>query len=278
VLPSNQIIFTAAEGLLDQRGAAAAEQRSEALDLLSRQRVAWVIWSHKTRAQLESMRRNLEHVHPFITEGGGGLFIPDGYFNFHLDGATRVARYFCVPFAKSSGDAAAALNEIAAEAGAEVVSLSEMSIRDIARNMGVLQDEAEGYKHREFSELFFFAGETEKATQKFSEVAAERGWKLQPGEPFWEIRAPLRPGSQSAVQYLMNIYRKGSHGRLRSAGIGSGSNDLNLLCATDVAALVPQHRGEPDAAVSARFPRALVAERSGPGGWAEAVTTLLRRP
>ena len=40
-----------------------------------------------TRAQLELLRRKIEHAHPFITEGGGGLFLPDGYFSLRLEGA-----------------------------------------------------------------------------------------------------------------------------------------------------------------------------------------------
>jgi mannosyl-3-phosphoglycerate phosphatase len=122
-----------------------------------------VLSSRGNRAQLEPLRRKLQHAHPFLTESGGGLFIPDGYFNLRLEGATRAGRLFCVPFARPQADAAAAVQEIAAEAGASVVAFSQMSSREISRNCGVSTREAELSRQREFSEMFFFAGETVKA-------------------------------------------------------------------------------------------------------------------
>src|SRR6185437_12545343 len=107
MLPINQVVFTAVEGLLDKRDAVAESEISEGLHLLNRQGLPWVLCSQRTRAEIEPVRRRLEHTHPFLTERGGGLFIPDGYFNLHLDGATRIGRNFCVPFARSASEAAA---------------------------------------------------------------------------------------------------------------------------------------------------------------------------
>src|SRR4051812_37839247 len=102
MLPLNQVLFTAVEGVLDKRGAAENNEISEALDLLNRRGVPWVLCSRRTRAEIDALRRKIEHPHPFLTERGGGLFVPDGYFNLHLDGAIRMGRNFCVPFASSA--------------------------------------------------------------------------------------------------------------------------------------------------------------------------------
>ena len=58
---------------------------SEALLEIERRNVPLVLSSNGTRAQLEPLRRKIGHAHPFITEGGGGLFIPDGYFAVRQD-------------------------------------------------------------------------------------------------------------------------------------------------------------------------------------------------
>jgi len=80
----------------------------EALFEIERRKIPLVLSTRGTRAQLEVLRRKIGHGHPFSTEGGGGLFLPDGYFSLRLEGATRAARYLCVPFGRSSREAGTA--------------------------------------------------------------------------------------------------------------------------------------------------------------------------
>jgi mannosyl-3-phosphoglycerate phosphatase len=278
MLAPRLIIFTAVDGILDRASGEAWEAASEALHTLARQGVPLVLSTRGTRAQIEPLRRKLEHAHPFLTESGAGLFIPDGYFNLRLEGATRVGRNFCVPFARSHAEAAAALREIAAEAGATVVDFSQMSLRDIARNSGLPPREAELYRQREFGEIFFIAGETEETRRRFSDVAREKGWEALPGDPLWELRGPLKQHGENAVRYLMALYRKAVHGRLRSIGIGSDAGDLHLLSATDTALVLPRREGEFDEVLVSRLPRVSRAQHGGAAGWGEAVMQAIGRP
>jgi mannosyl-3-phosphoglycerate phosphatase len=250
----------------------------EALQALSQRGIPLVLSSRGTRAQLEPLRRKLQHAHPFLTESGGGLFIPDGYFHLRLEGAARAGRYFCVPFARPHAEAAAAVQEIAAEAGASVVGFSQLSAREIARNSGQSAREAELSRQREFSEIFFFAGESEKAPRRFSEIARERGWEAIPGDPFWELRAPLTRSGEPAARHLMGIYRESLHVRLRSVGIGSHAGDLHLLSATDTAVVLPRRPGELDQALISRLTRAVRCDQAGAAGWSQAITRILETP
>jgi mannosyl-3-phosphoglycerate phosphatase len=278
MLAPRQIIFTAVDDVFSQVSGEAWETASEALQKLARQGIPLVLSSRGTRAQVEPVRRKIQHGHPFLTESGAGLFIPDGYFNLRLEGATRFGRNFCVPFGRTHIEAAAALPEIAEEAGASVVGFSQMSLREIARNCGLSSGDAELYRQREFGEIFFFAGETEKITKRFSQVAREKGWEALPGTPFWELRGALKQGGQNAVRYLMGIYRKSLHERQRSVGIGSDARDLYFLSATDVALVLPRHTGEFDDALLSKLPRAVRTEQSGLAGWGEAIAQVAERP
>jgi predicted mannosyl-3-phosphoglycerate phosphatase (HAD superfamily) len=278
MLAPRQIIFTAIEGILDQQGSGAQACIGEALEAVARAGVPLVLCSRGTRAQLDSLRRKIEHSHPFVTERGGGLFIPDGYFNLRLEGAVRCGRNFCVPFARPHSEAAAALLEIAPEAGANVVSFSQMSAREIARNSGQSTRDAELYRQREFSEIFFFTGETEKATRRFSAIARQKGWETIAGEPFWEFRGLLMPRGQTAVRYLMDLYRKALHGRQRSVGLGSQADDVYFLSATDTAVVLPEQATEFDERLLARVPRAARADQSGAEGWSQEIAKILDKP
>src|SRR5438309_6975029 len=45
---------------------------------LFRSGVPLIFVTSKTRAELEILRRKLSNAHPFVTERGGGIFIPEG--------------------------------------------------------------------------------------------------------------------------------------------------------------------------------------------------------
>jgi mannosyl-3-phosphoglycerate phosphatase family protein len=273
MLPPTRVIFTSLEGaLLDSRKQSwlAAE---EALEELARRRVPLILVSSGTRAELEPVRRKLEHGHPFMTESGGGLFVPDAYFAKHLEGAVRDGRYFAVALGRPYEEAVAAAEEIAEESGASIVGYAQMTPREIARNTGESIHQAERAKKREFSERFFFAGGTEKVIGKFEREARAGGWDAVRGEPFWELRSGNDEGR--ALRHLMKLLRDSLHTKLRAVAIGSSARDLALLAAADHAVALPQRGREFDPVLSSRLPKALTGEEPGPVGWNQAVLKAL---
>jgi predicted mannosyl-3-phosphoglycerate phosphatase (HAD superfamily) len=153
-----------------------------------------------------------------------------------------------------------------------------MSAREIARNSGKSLREAELARQREFSELFFFAGETEKAAQRFSEIARERGWESIPGDPFWELRSRVMRNGESAARYLMGLYRRSLRVRLRSVGIGSQAEDFCFLSAMDMAVVLPHSKDKLDPSLISKLPRAARGDKAGPTGWSQAIYKILRTP
>jgi mannosyl-3-phosphoglycerate phosphatase family protein len=236
--------------------------------------VPLILVTSRTRAGIEPLRRKLQHGHPFITESGGGLFIPDGYFDRHLAGAVRQGRYFCVAFGRPCADAVAASEELAAESGASIVGYSQMTAREIARNTGESVHLAELARQREFSERFFFAGASEAIIGKFEREARERGWDAVRGEPFWELRSGNDEGR--ALRHLMRLLRDSLHTRLRAVAIGSRARDLPLLSAADQALVLPLRGLQFEAVLSSGLPQSIPGEASGPVGWNQAVLKALQ--
>jgi len=235
MLAPRTVIFTASNLLgFATRGDHPA---SEALIEVERRKVPLILSTSGTRAELEPLRRKIGHGHPFITEGGGGLFIPDGYFALRLEGATRAGRYFCVPFGRPTEEASAAVEEIAGKAGAEAVRYAEMTAREISRNAGTSERDAEASREREFSERFFFAGNADLAAPAFEKLAGELHWHIRRYEPFWELCSGNNEGK--ALRYLMRLYREVLGRRVRSVGMGASFADLTLLAASDQAFIVP---------------------------------------
>ena len=271
MLAPRVIIFTPSNLLgSPTRGAHPA---SEALIEMERRNVPLILSTGGTRAQLEPLRRKIGHAHPFITEGGGGLFLPDGYFALHLDGASRAGRYLCVPFGRSTQEAGAAVEEIAERAGAQVVRYAEMSAREISRNTGMNEREAEGSRAREFSERFFFAGNADSAAPSFERIAAEQNWRIRRFEPFWELYSGNDEGK--ALRYLMRVYRESLRSRVRSVGIGASLEDLTLLAASDQAFIVPLSSSRFDERLLEKLPNAARVDVPGAAGWNQTVVHLL---
>jgi len=269
-----RVILFAPANLLGS-AARLAQPASEALMEIERRNIPLVLSTNGTRAQLEPLRRKLGHAHPFVTEGGGGLFLPDGYFALRLEGAKRVGRYLCVPFGRSSQEAAAAVEDIARQTGAEVVRYSEMSRREIARNGGMTERDAEASHQREFSERFFFAGNVDLAAPAFEKTAGEHHWQIRRYEPFGELCSGNDEGK--ALRYLMRLYREALRSRVRSVAIGKSAEDLSLLAASDQAFILPLSSGRFDESLASKVPNAARIDVPGTSGWNQTVLSVLSR-
>lgn len=273
MLPARLVVFTDLDGTLLDHASYSWAAAEEALAELARRRVPLVLVTSKTRAEVEPLRRKLGNAHPFITENGGGIFIPHKYFPRHIPGAVRVARYHCVSLGRPYAEIVEALQEIAAEAGAEVVGFHQMNAREIAQNTGLPLREAELARQREFDEPFFFAGDEEAVRERFLELARARKLEIARGGRFWHLFAGSDKGR--AVRELMKLYRGPGRTRLRAVGLGDSANDIPLLAAVDYPVVVQKPGGDYDPAIIEKLPRVHRAPAPGPAGWNQAVLRLL---
>jgi mannosyl-3-phosphoglycerate phosphatase len=267
------VIYTDLDGALLAGKSYSWHGAEEALEEIGRRRVPLVFCTSKTRGEVEDLRRKLGNAHPFITENGGGVFIPHGYFAQPLEGAHRAGHYHCFALGRPHAEIVDKLERIAAEAGAEVAGFHQMNAREIATNTGLNARQTERARAREFDEPFFFAGADAAAEQRFLRLARERGLQAVRGDRFWHLSAGSDKGR--AVQLLSRFYRKNWRGHLQAVALGSSANDLPMLAAVDVAVLLPEANGSFAAEVLARLPAIRRANAPGPAGWNEAVLRIL---
>lgn len=273
MLAPRMILFTPASLLAPPTRT--AQTLGEVLTQIEIKNVPLVLSTRGTRAEVELLRRKMGFGHPFITEGGGGLFVPDGYFSLRLEGATRAGRYFCIAFGRSSQEASDAVQDIAKTVGAEVVRYKEMSAREISRNTGMSQREAEASAQREFSERFYFAGNADLAAPAFEKAASGADWTVRRCGPWWELYSGNDEGK--AVRRLMQLYRQALRSRVKSVAIGRSAEDLGLLAASDQAFILPQAPDQFDQVLLSRLPQAVRGSAPGLLGWRETVLNILSR-
>jgi mannosyl-3-phosphoglycerate phosphatase family protein len=275
VRDTRKILFTALEGCLLDADSGSWSAAQEAIDELERRSVPWVLFSGLTRAQLDPIRRKLGHAGPFVTEHGGGLFVPQGYFPVRIEGQERSGNYQMLTLGKRCGETAAALQELAEECGVSVASLSQMSLHETEQNTGLPRREAEQFRLRDFEERFFFAGASDKAIACFVKLARTRGFYATPGQPFWSFSSVADTGE--AARRLAKLFRASAPKQRQSQilAIGTGPEDFAMLSAADRGILLPPENADDDFEPPPRAPRFERAKFPGANGWAEAVLGVL---
>jgi len=191
--------------------------------------IVWV--TNRTRLQVDDPRRKLGHKHPFIAEGGSGVYLPEGYFHLRPAKTVRLGRFMCLPIAEPQPAAAEALEELSAETGLAVVPLRSLSPRELAQNSGLPAQQAELTRHRDFDELFFFAGAAEADVRRFTAESANRHWQLRKRGVLWSLA--VGANLKQCVRDLSKLYTRALRSQPKIVGIASGDKALDLLEACD---------------------------------------------
>jgi mannosyl-3-phosphoglycerate phosphatase len=273
MLPLPLVLFTEPLDVFPPQRRSADHGAEEALEELERRHVPLIFASRGTRMQVEFVRRTLGNRHPFITENGGGLFVPEGYFRQRIPESVSIRHYHCISLARPYAETCVALEETAEEAGVVVVGFHNMSARELAENAGLPPRMADLARLREYDEPFFFAGDPATAERQLAEAARTRGWRVARGERFWHFSAGADVGA--AVRRLMELYRAARHARLRSVAIGRSRHQFALLAAAGRAIVLPGSDGAFDEELAERLPAARRAGTGGAAGWNAAVMEVL---
>jgi len=251
----------------------------EALSELDRRKIPYVLLTSRTREEIDPIRRKMGHNHPFVTENGGGIFFPDGYFSLRIPGSVRTARYLSIAQGRPYAEVCEALDDIAEECAVGVAGFHHMSLREIADNTGLRPRAAELARAREFDEPFYFTSADDEAIARFVETARARGFDTRPGPVFWHLSSKC--DSARAVRTLAGLFREATHIKLRLVGIGAGDLDLPWLRAVDHPILLPQTR-EGDGNASEQLPKTpghsktiVMGDAPGPAGWNEAILNII---
>jgi len=221
-----QVIFTDLDGTLlnDKYG---FESARYALDVLKEQDIPLVLVSSKTRAEIEVYRRKLGNEHPFISENGGGIFIPVNYFfGENLKKDYRVIK-LGIPYEK--------LVKVLRKIGSEVSvkGFSDMSVGELVRDSGLSLKEARLAKKREYDEAFVLRHKADE--EMLFRLIRKQGLNYTKGGRYYHILGDNDKGK--AVRILIDFYKK-KFGKVRSVSLGDSKNDLPMLAVTDKSFLI----------------------------------------
>ena len=260
------IIITDLDGSLLHPRTYSFEEARPALERIRQREVPLVICSSKTRAEIEVHRKRLDNVHPFISENGGGIYLPAGYFPFHGSSDPRNGYELIslgIPYEKIRKRFVALRDRT----GIAVRGFGDMSIEEVAALTGLTIEEARLAKQRDFEEPFIFP---DKPENRFLREIEGEGLRWTQGK-FFHLLGDHHKGR--AVDILRSLYEQ-RDGAVTSIGIGDSLNDLPLLLSVDVPVLVKKETGKHDARID--IPGLVRTEGIGPAGWNEAVLELVK--
>lgn len=259
------LVFTDLDGALLDLRTYSFQGAQEALELLQRKRIPVVIVTSKTRREVELWRRRLGLEDPFVSENGGGIFVPMGLDLPRPTGAMALDGYWGWTLGVPYGQVRLAVEQLRRK-GFQIRGFGDMSPQEVAELTGMSLEEALLAKAREFSEPCIFRGDEEE----LREALRRLGLSLWRGGRFVHIQGIHDKGR--AMEFLQGVYRR-RWGRLETIALGDSPNDLPMLQRADWPVVVRRRGGLSEAPPS--LENLIVTSSEGSQGWAEAVLKLI---
>lgn len=266
------LVFTDLDGTLIDHDTYSWEKAKPALRRLKTANVPLIPCTSKTRAEIEHYREAMGLEGPFISENGGGVFIPEGYFKKRFKHDKKIGGYLVIELGAPYSEIRKALEDL--RNLGTLVGFGDLKAEEVAEETGLSLGEARLAKQREYDEAFTFVGDDEALQQAIE----EKGLKWTRGGRYWHIMGKNDKGE--AVRRLAEIFKKvpsprcSVNGRLKTVGLGDSLNDLPMLLAVDAPILVQKKEGGYDPRVEA--PGLVKAKKPGPEGWNAEVLKLLK--
>lgn len=232
---SNTVVFCAIDDLIPISGKPLTGF-AEFLESLHEAGIPCVWLTSRNRHQLDSTLRQLGYGQPFIAEGGACAYLAEDYFHLKPSHTIRLGRFIAIPAAKLQPAAAEALELVSEQAAITVVPLRSLSPRELIQNTGLPRHEADFIRQRDFDELFFFAGASDKDIQRFQQHAAHLKLSVRPNGSLWSLA--VNPSVAICVRELRKLYDRTFHKRAFSVAIATVSDQKDLFPSCDRAILL----------------------------------------
>lgn len=268
------VIFTDLDGTLLDYHTYSFAAAVPALELIQAKNIPLIICSSKTRAEIEQWKKRIDNPHPFVSENGGGIFIPHAYFpTDDLQSVwariESVDGYDVLALGTSYAVLRKTLEELRRD-GFEIRGFGDMNAAEVAQITELSLEDAELAKMREFDEPFVFSGKATRIESLVVAIAA-KGLRCVAGGRLLHVTGDNDKGK--AVEVITQLYRK-KFGEIITVALGDSPNDFRMLAHADYPILVRNHRGEYDPRLT--LPNLIKADGIGPKGWTQAVTQFIQ--
>jgi len=257
------VVFTDLDGTLLDHDSYAFEPALPALQRLASLNVPVVPVTSKTLAELLVLGRELDLHGPCITENGGVIAVPEGYFGGDISQQTEDG-YYLEYLSPHYETIVSHLAELRNRFGFD--GFSDLSIADVARQTGLSTGEAQRARQRLCSEPLTWH-DTDAAFEQFSNELKALDYTLVKGGRFHHVLG--KTDKAHAISKLNTMFAEAGFTGYTSMALGDSPNDSQMLLAADVAVAVRRKDGS---WLDLNTDKAIIrTSATGPDGWNEAV-------
>ncbi|MBX5496796.1 MAG: HAD-IIB family hydrolase [Bryobacteraceae bacterium] len=263
------LVFTDLDGTLLDHDTYAWEPALPALTSLEAEGSPVIFVSSKTRAEMEVWRSRMANRHPFISENGGAIFIPCGYFPSPIPGSEIRDAYEILRLGDNYAELVRTLKEASLRTGVRVLGFADMTDDEVAEKTALTREHVHMARQREFDEAFLILDMDRKESLLHAIEQAGKRWTQ--GGRFFHITGDN--SKAAAVGRLLEQFRT-LHPGVVSIGLGDGPNDIPFLRLMDIPVIIPSAKLEQ---MTSALPHARVARAPGPEGWNQEILAILGR-
>jgi mannosyl-3-phosphoglycerate phosphatase len=216
------LVFTDIDGTIID-----ACYQPKALDEIKRLKdlnIPIILCSSKTRAEIEFYRIlfNLNQ-YPFISENGGAIFCPKGYFQASNLYTKCIDGYDVIELGIAYREIREKLGKIRKKVAFSLTGFGDLSVKQLAQRTHLPHKLAEFSKKREYSEPIFA---NKKCLKTISKLAFEQKLNAIASKKYISLVGQHDKGMAAAI--LKNLYQ--SNGQSMDVyAIGNDTNDIPLL-------------------------------------------------
>jgi mannosyl-3-phosphoglycerate phosphatase len=253
-----KIIFTDLDGTLLDSDTYSYEKANNALQLLKQKEIPLIFCSSKTRAEIEFWREKVENYDPFISENGGGIFIPKNYFSFKFLFDREFKDYFLIKLGTNYNQLVEVIDLLKEKY--EILSFSDMSAEEIAEDADLELTQVKLAKNREFDLPFKILNKSQE--KDILNEIERHGLNYTIGGRYYHLLGDNNKGE--AVKIMSDLFRR-KYSDIKTIAIGDSENDFQMLDSVDEGFLVKKKDGS---YASNKYRK---AKGVGPEGWNDIV-------
>lgn len=264
------VVFTDPDGTLLEHRTHPCAPDCEALRFLAEHDIPIVLCSSRTRAEIELIQQEFHFRHPFISENGGAVYVPRGYFS--PSDPAEMSGYDVIAFGWPHEQVVEALRRTTETLGIEVRGFNGMSVQEVADECGLSLAEARLAQLREYGEPFRILAPNPAVHSRLLTALRRAGLRCVNGGRFHHVSSGA--DMRRSVRTLTSLYRRQA-GDVLTVGVSAAHTDPSLLREVDIP-IVVLHPEVDAVRVLRKVPTARVTSTAGSLGWDEAILSVVQ--
>ena len=232
------LIFTDLDGTLLDHHTYSFNGAVETLQRLRQLSIPLILTTSKTRAEIQRLQQQLGLNEAFISENGGGIFLPPGHAMQDAKVFEQFDGYRGMLFGRSY-DFIRKIFEKFRESY-KIKGFGDMSVEEIIQLTGLGREDAILAARRDFTEPFIFL--SEPRPHELQNKVKAYGLNITRGGRFYHLMGGGQDKGR-AVTETTRLFQAGSKNKIITVGLGDAQNDYFMLKVVEIPVLIPRPDG-----------------------------------